>query len=478
MSDLEARLRALGAAGGAGRAGGNGGPSLPDVDPLLRRAHRRRQAKLVATSATVLTAVVLLSVGLFSRDDAHESRVVSTPDGTEATTTTWMPAVVAGEDDVAMSSTTTPARPGVATPPTTAGSEPPPPTSTTTPPPTTTTTPRPAAQVAEPGLWLVGLDGSGLHRVGNKTPSFYAWSPDGRYLAMSSREGNLPPGIDIVSSNDGSIVTTIPASDWIECLDWSSTGRLAWRHDDGSLYIATITASGQVDATGTRRSATATQPGWSGSWDMNCRWSPDGTILATAGAERLFTFTADGARRSEFIELSGTQLGGITWGPDGYAIAAVARTNGRPHHVAILRGANHGVARHVEFDALRAVFSNDPAVLYLRSEGELAKVSPSGGRATVEASIDDVAGLTPLPDSRWLHITKGQSGDAASDLRFFEPGWQRGHSLLVAKPRNTTCDGTYFGSVRVSPDGRRAAVQVLSWGGAAAAPSCATRLPT
>lgn len=443
--DLEQRLRALGARAGAGTGTGNGTgetggrrSGIPDAGPLLQRAHRRRQAKLMGAGTALLAVVALSAAGLFAGESARESRVVSTPDPTvTAPTTSTTTAIVAGEN---AAPTTTVAPPQVP-----AGV-----------PVSNTTTPQDDG--AAPGLWIVSLDGRKARPIG--TESQVAWSPDNEHLAVSRTTAANAYRIEIVAAGDGSLVAAIPTTTWMACLDWSSRDQLAWVDSSGAVHMVAMDDDGAPVASGPTRIATANAAfPWAGL--DRCRWSPDGSTFAladpTRGAVRFYS-AATGEEAIAFEDADVDDVNGLAWSPDGTALAVIVRSSGDVEDIVLLTGSDHRTVRRLGRPAVRVTWSPDSAQLYLRQGDVISSYSVEKGTVEVEAELEDAALFTPLGDGRFLAVTSGHT-----ELRFVTPTWQRDGVLLASQRTGSApCPGSFLSALRVSPDERSVVVAVRS----------------
>ncbi len=443
MSDIERRLREdLSATAGAVDT------LAPPFEPVLAESTARREQRRSAAGAgaglVLLVAVTLTIVATNAREktEADPERSGTARLAVDSATTTIPP--------------TPTTRPRPAPSPTTPRPQPIP--SPTTVPETTTTTtdPRPLAQRVPKGLWVVGLDGRNLRRVGEV--GRYAWSPDGSRLAVATDR------ISILSAVDGRSLSTIESAPTsgakVSCLDWSSTGQLGWITTDGAVRYASAS-----DRAGT---FVGTVPGPLdplGYLADGCRWSPDGSLFAAPG-DGLTLFDAAGRRVPVHTDDAEADqpIGRTTspvWAPDGRSIALLGQADTVAPKAVVLSGEDwaHAVTVPGTNGVLRLAWATDGRKLFVTEESRVSSFDVARGTSTVEATTCCLGGLTPLGGGDF--VTFGQ-GDA---VRFVSSSWQPRGGLLTADAPANRCEGTFFATVRLAPDGRELAVEAQPMAG-------------
>ena len=320
---------------------------------------------------------------------------------------------------------------------------------------TTTTTKRDEGVTA--GVWVVGLDGSGLHRLGDLGGSSAVWSPDGRSIAVSSADG-----LNVVSAEDGTVERTIHSpSGWGSCLDWSAQGRLAWVSGDGALWMADREGEPQMVHSGPHG---------------DCRWSPDGSRLAVGG-QQVRLYSPEGAMVSTIaVEPDIRSIGKLAWAPDGSALAGVEDVSrveapSFPHRLWIKPSTAEPYwwPTPTGGEIYRLAWASDRPGLYARVGG------PPGGNwvASTGIRLFDVQtgtnsmvaprccilafqalsdggflGITETPESRFSHDTIAVFSRDGSVRHVVA----RAHRTI---PEDTFCPGTHFSDLRPAPNGDR-----------------------
>lgn len=194
-------------------------------------------------------------------------------------------------------------------------------------------------------LYLMNEDGSNQHRMtdqitdcGNPVWSVPVWSPDGKWIAISTSVGKpFPNGkmeIFIIRSDESHMynLTNDPSNDM--GYSWSpDSKKIAFASDrDGNMNIYVVGVDGKDLTRLTDNTNTDGQP----------VWSPDGTQIAfksnRLGAMEIFTMNPDGSN-----QLQATSDGAIdtnpVWSPDGGYLYYTTNTDG---NVEIYRGSLGG----------------------------------------------------------------------------------------------------------------------------------------
>ena len=470
--DLERRLVE------AGREVVRPAAAAPRASAVIAEGRRRRTRRLqLTTIAGVAGAAMLVAVPIVSaRDDRSPTRLLSVPpattavligDGSAATTTeprstpTTVPANV-----------TQPTNAPVPTAPSTT-SPPPPPTSTTSP------SRNPETDGVDAGIWVVGLDGIGLRKI--STPgAFPSWSPAGDRVALAVENWiwKLPtepgrPASTVMSGSDR----------YPLCMDWASTGDLAWVTHRGQLIVA-------ADGESLGRTLGTTFANVEG-----CRWSPDGTRLVLRRHASISVVDREGRVVRDWPLVAPAPeayaTSWVEWSPDGTRVAVL----GRPAADQDDRNAGlHVLDLEADVDdALVPVFRPEAPytarhVSWNRSDPDEVFVQVGQDSGASQHVVDVVArqarALTPRVCCQRL--------DSLVDGRFlaFGPTAKNGYrkELLVLGADRTVsrrlafgtrvgadvpdiaahCNGSYFTDKRVSPDGSKVAFAV----GAAYGPRC------
>ena len=403
--------------------------TAPPVEPVLLEAAARRQQR-TARTVSVLTSTVLLvlTAAVAARAVGDGGWITDSPERRPAELVTGYV-------------TTTTPRPATSV-------VAPPATSTTT---TAAATAVPLAQRVPTGIWIVGLDGSGLRRIGDV--GRFSWSPDGSMVAIATDR------IWILSATDGHAVSTIesgPSPTHVRCLDWSAKGTLAWVDGEGAVRYAAAASDkrGAVVATGVPAAADAY-------YDDQCRWSPDGSAFATPGAHGFSLFDERGVRIEVATDDRVASTGAAKWSPDGRSLAAtVAGADGTVRQVAVLSGDRWSDLDVVpESDAaVRVVWSADGRKLLMREGYKTSSFDPVTGTTSVEVTAVH-PGLAALPGGDFLTVGGGAS------VQFLSATWAPRGVLLTAEAHPDRCEGAFFAHLRLSPSGRAVAVEAQAQGG-------------
>lgn len=446
MNALEDRLRALGR---SVAPDDHEGGTPPDPGPLLERGRRLRRDRVLAvtTGLAVAFSAVLVAgvVALRTRDDDGGS--IKLASGKVAVTTT-VPDVVGGGG--AEPSGRGPSR--TTTPPTSLAAA-----SATSVPATTSTTTPPAHDIETPGLWVVGIDGTGLRQLlEQQTPA--AWSPDGRAIAYADGDDIVKLSLDA----SGARTKVAIGAEWLSCLDWSTKGELVWVTSDHSLRVA-----GPTDTTG--REIADLSTGSATQVPATCQWSADGAYVATLGEAALTVRGRDGATVREWRPASehGRLVGDPVWSPDGLVAARTYEPNSSRSHLVLLDPASSGPG-DVASPSPGPGADRITSLAWHRSGDRLFVATASGqyvvraaDRSAQPLSSPCCRDLVPLPDGRFLAYTN--AGWAPNNaVTVAEPELDEHRVLVRGKPPSGNnlqeCAGVYMVAKQVSPDGRRVAV--------------------
>ena len=176
-----------------------------------------------------------------------------------------------------------------------------------------------------PGVWIVGANGRGLRRLTRRALDPWAWSPDGKALALVRSVGDYA-GILVVRPLHG----TARALAWAEfdAIAWSPDGRwIAYSDDAGdrtSLWL--------VRPNGNGRHRIARDIG-------SFSWSLDGKSLAYTNGGDVVVAGVDG--RGRRLGLSDHAVSSATWLPDG----RLALTTRIPEQISIVGRDGHSLRR-------------------------------------------------------------------------------------------------------------------------------------
>ncbi|MBK9090962.1 MAG: PD40 domain-containing protein [Holophagales bacterium] len=234
------------------------------------------------------------------------------------------------------------------------------------------------------------------------TASEPAWTPDGKSIVFSVREGGAdsPPGLRIIpASANGEKAERIEAAEGGTSPAISSDGRLAWvrRTRDENIWRRPF-AGGTPEriAVSTRR-------------DDDPRYSPDGSRITFAsdrsGSPQAWISDADGSRARPLTAMQGTKTRGARWSPDGRSIVFL---------------------------------SNEPGQM------EIYRTTPEGQtpqRLTVNPAQDGAPSFSR--DGRWIYFGSNRDGD-------FQVWKMRAEG--AEEPVRVTRNGGY--AALESPDGR------------------------
>ena len=176
-------------------------------------------------------------------------------------------------------------------------------------------------------LCLMNADGTGqtaLTDTGTWSGSYVydeypTWSPNGQQIAFQSNRGNLGYGIWVVGSDRTGLHRLIGSSDGDGDYSpaWSPDGtRIAFVGDNSDLFdddIYVMTSSGQLSARLTTTDADEDSPAWSpdGSKIVYIRWQ--------RGFSQVWLMNADGTRQHPLTKSSTDDFSPV-WSPDGTKI--------------------------------------------------------------------------------------------------------------------------------------------------------------
>jgi WD domain, G-beta repeat len=168
-----------------------------------------------------------------------------------------------------------------------------------------------------PAFSFVGIYDTGTRRVATtarlpSSPIAVRWSPDGAVIAASSVDG-------LVTLYDGALqpVQRLRLERPAGTLAWSPAGdRLAAGDDGGALHVWSVDGRTAAPLISTRAHAAAIRA---------VAFSPDGTRLATASADRTAAiWDATGLRRTRSLEGHSAGVWGVAWAPDGQRVVTAA----------------------------------------------------------------------------------------------------------------------------------------------------------
>jgi Tol biopolymer transport system component len=175
-------------------------------------------------------------------------------------------------------------------------------------------------------LYVVNADGTDPTNItGAMGVVHFAWSPDGKMLALTTSQKGNDYDVFIVNA-DGTSLRPVVESPLAEYgPQWSPDGtRIAferWPLRDGDpgtpdLFVLDV-VSGEINPL-------VTSPGW----DTSVAWSPDGDRLAFVRGddrdEEIYVVNADGTGERQLTDIAGGGAERPAWSPDGTKLTFVA----------------------------------------------------------------------------------------------------------------------------------------------------------
>jgi hypothetical protein len=422
-------------------------------------------------AATVVVVASLVAVPLVV-SAARQTRVPATrPDAVTTSTTAQVSTVDALDSTTTVvgssaTSTTTPAA---------AAPRAPRPERVPVPGAATSVPQRPEVDGVGPGAWIVRLDGTGLRRI-SAEGGFMSWSATGDRLALATLGWIWKLPTD--ASRPAATVAT-GSDQWLLCMDWSSTGDLAWVTRDGDVRIAPddgtegrIAGNGFPDA-------------------VECRWSPDGELLAVVGVSSVSIVDRAGSLRQSWSIVTGPPAGNyntrwLEWSRDGSRVAVLGRKSSDRDEPAALYVWTVGAAvpdgpafsadgtagvRHLSWSR------QEPDHIYAATGtdggGELYLIDAGTGAAR-QLARGCCNRLDALATGRFLAFSPTPANGPRKELRIIDADLATTRRLAFGRgpdPNGSImqeCRGTYFVEKRPSPDEEWVAFRA----GAAYGPRC------
>lgn len=267
---------------------------------------------------------------------------------------------------------------------------------------TSTTAVPPVFVATQPGLYVVGADGSGAHRVGGGS-GLFAWSPDGSRIALG---------------------------------------------DGGPLRIIRADGSGEITLAGAPRA-------------LAPAWSLDGSRIAfDGGSTGAYVVAADGSSPAKLADPLGQM---VAWTPDSRLVVITSPPTG---FSSVVLYDGHGGRRVLAADANKVVppapSPDGRLVAYLSNRILVAAVSGSGSHPLTPMCCASESASSPLrwsPDGRQLaFIDRGDvevvgadgSGPRVLVPHATNPSWSPdGRELVVIDQSSKRPDGLIHESVVV-----------------------------
>lgn len=171
------------------------------------------------------------------------------------------------------------------------------------------------------GIYVMGVDGSGVRRIRRNAGSGIAWSPDGRRIAVVVGDGAIA-----VMNADGSDFTRLALPEGVR-----APGSPTWSPDGRTIAFSAFQPDPSAPEPGGDRDVWVTNADGSeprllvrtpGLWESEVDWSPTGRqLVVTAGGwlPRLWTMNVDGTNIQRLAGHSDAL--DPEWSPDGRTIA-------------------------------------------------------------------------------------------------------------------------------------------------------------
>jgi Tol biopolymer transport system component len=256
-------------------------------------------------------------------------------------------------------------------------------------------------------LWVVGADGTGLHRI-SANGIEPAWSPDGRLIAFQGEYSTYEGAGKLwVARADGSHARRLATSFGIDAIAWSPRGReVAFVHNGRVRFVAVSGGS---------------RPGFAG---LRIAWSPDARRLAVVralprGAGELLVVVGRDGRSAKSVAHA-PALAQVAWAPRGeIAYAPASATPARGSAIVVLRPDGHGRRVVVSTDARSRLsllgWTRSGRLLYRSERGypDRDVFTMNGDGTDVRRVTNDLAteaGPTWSPDGKQLVFSRTRIG--------------------------------------------------------------------